>query len=73
MNLEDVEQIVADTSVTTDITASPTDSYPKVECLNTETPSLDNTTGNDSALGESTSEVSSQMKTKKKKKTKLLS
>lgn len=58
MNLENVEQITADTSVTTDITASPTDSYPKVECLNTESPSLDNTTGNDSALGESTTEVS---------------
>ncbi|KAM7343225.1 uncharacterized protein ACRADG_010345 isoform 5-T5 [Cochliomyia hominivorax] len=54
-NSEDIEQIVTDTSVTTDITASPTDSYPKTECLNTETPSLDNT-GNDSALGESTSE-----------------
>lgn len=56
-NSEDIEQIVADTSVTTDITASPTDSYPKTESLNTETPSLDNT-GNDSALGESTAEVS---------------
>ncbi|XP_065366871.1 uncharacterized protein LOC135959756 isoform X4 [Calliphora vicina] len=55
LNSEDLEQIVADTSVTTDITASPTDSYPQNECLNTETPSLDNT-GNDSALGESASE-----------------
>ncbi|KAI8116898.1 Protein kinase C-like 3 [Lucilia cuprina] len=54
-NSEDLEQIIADTSVTTDITASPTDSYPKNECLITETPSPDNT-GNDSALGESTSE-----------------
>lgn len=56
-NIDEIEQIVADISETTDITASPTDSYPKNECLNTETGSQDNT-GNDSALGESTSEVS---------------
>lgn len=58
-SLENIEQITQDTSVTTDITASPTDSYPQTECLN-EKPSLDNNnTGNDSALGESTTEVSS--------------
>lgn len=56
-SLENIEQITQDTSVTTDITASPTDSYPQTECLN-EKPSLDNTTGNDSALGDSTTEVS---------------
>uniref|UniRef100_A0A1I8N1V7 Protein kinase C-like 3 n=1 Tax=Musca domestica TaxID=7370 RepID=A0A1I8N1V7_MUSDO len=54
-SLENIEQITQDTSVTTDITASPTDSYPQTECLN-EKPSLDNTTGNDSALGDSTTE-----------------
>ncbi|XP_075169242.1 uncharacterized protein LOC142241343 isoform X24 [Haematobia irritans] len=54
-SLENIEQITQDTSVTTDITASPTDSYPQNECLN-EKPSLDITTGNDSALGDSTTE-----------------
>ncbi|XP_073814182.1 uncharacterized protein isoform X20 [Musca autumnalis] len=54
-SLENIEQITQDTSVTTDITASPTDSYPQTECL-TEKPSPENTTGNDSALGDSTTE-----------------
>lgn len=55
---EDIEQIIQDISETTDITASPTDSYNKSECLNTETPSINDQTGNDSALGESATEVS---------------